>query len=78
MPRVNLIFNANLCFELLGNLLLKDQNNAKYSRSDLRIMWLDLMTKSLPNSTFEVCEVYKLAPFICTPRLSYQSGGVVM
>ena len=78
MPRVNLIFNANLCFELLGNLLLKDQSNAKHSKSDLRMLWLDLMTKSLPKSTFEICEVHWLAPFICTPRLSYQSGGVVV
>ena len=78
MSCVNLIFNANLCFELLGNLLLKDQSNAKCSRSDLRIMWLDLMTKSLAKSTFEVCEVYWLAPFICTLRLSYQSKGVIV
>ena len=78
MPHVNLIFKANLCFELLGNLLLKDQSNTRYSKSDLRILWLDLMTKSLPKSTFEVCEVHWLAPFICTPRLSYQSGGVIV
>ena len=78
MPHVNLIFNANLCFELLDNLLLKDQSNAKHNKSDLRMLWLDLMTKSLPNSTFEVCEVQWLVPFICTPRLSYQSGGVVV
>ena len=78
MPRVNLIFNANLYFELLSNLILKDQSNAKYSKSDIRIMWLDLMTKSLPKSIFEVCEVHWLAPFICILRLSYQSGGVVV
>ena len=58
MSRVNLIFIANLCFELLGNLLLKYQSNAKYNKSDLRMLWLDLMTKSLPKSTFEVCEVH--------------------
>jgi len=73
-----MIFNTKLCFELLSNLLLKDQSNAKCSRSDLRIMWLDLMTKSLPKSTFEVCEVHWLASFICTPRLSYQSRGVIV
>ena len=73
-----MIFNTNLCFELLGNLLLKDQSNAKHSKSDLRMLWLDLMTKSLPKSTFEVCEVHWLAPFICTLRLSYQSRGVIV
>ena len=78
MSCVNIIFNANLCFELLGNLLLKDQSNAKHNKSDLRMLWLDLMTKSLPKSTFEVCEVYRLPPFICTLRLSYQSRGVVV
>ena len=78
MPCVNMIFNVKLCFELLDNLLLKDQSNAKHSKSDLRMLWLDLMTKSLPKSTFEVCEVHWLAQFICTPRLNYQSGEVVV
>ena len=78
MPCVNLIFNANLCFKLLSNFLLQDQSNAKHRKSVLRMLWLDLMTKSLPKSTFEVCEVHWLAPFICIPRLSYQSGGVVV
>ena len=78
MSYVNLIFNANLCFELLGNLPLKDQSNAKHSKSDLRMLWLDLITKLLSKSTFEVCEVYWLAPFNCTLRLSYQSEGVLV
>ena len=64
MSCVNMIFNANLCFELLGNLLLKDQSNAKHNKSDIRMLWLDLMTKSLPKSTFEVCEVHWHVPFI--------------
>ena len=64
MSCVNMIFNMNLCFELLGNLLFQYQSNAKHSKFDIRMLWLDLMTKSLPKSTFEVCEVHWCTPFI--------------